>query len=168
MTGLSKFIIVFLIISLACENESVRKVLSKRKSDGGSSRGPVSKISVLCVRGSGDNLQVLLTPGQNKTGSSVEPYYVIPGGKVEHGETLPQAAIRELKEEANYDVEEKNLTEQSTELYVAWNCRKSGQPAKKRIGICWHLVFTLPSSSHLNSLQPAEAKVSYQPAEADG
>ena len=32
-------------------------------------------------------------------------FWVIPGGKVEWGETLEQAGIRELKEETNLDVE---------------------------------------------------------------
>lgn len=33
------------------------------------------------------------------------PYYTFPGGRVEYGETLEEAAIREVKEETGLDVE---------------------------------------------------------------
>ncbi|MFH0952166.1 MAG: NUDIX domain-containing protein [Patescibacteria group bacterium] len=37
--------------------------------------------------------------------------YVLPGGEVESGQTIEEAAIREIKEEANLDVElDKKLT----------------------------------------------------------
>lgn len=36
---------------------------------------------------------------------TAQNYWVIPGGKVEWGENLEQAAIREIKEETNLDVD---------------------------------------------------------------
>lgn len=36
-------------------------------------------------------------------------YFIIPGGGIEKGETLEMAAIREVKEETNLDVEIENL-----------------------------------------------------------
>ena len=46
-------------------------------------------------------------------------YYVVPGGGVENGETVAEAALREVKEETGLDVTiERKL----------WECNNQGQP----------------------------------------
>lgn len=48
---------------------------------------------------------VVLIKRRKKVSGSVTEYFVIPGGGVEEGETFEQAAIREIKEELNVDIE---------------------------------------------------------------
>ncbi|WP_164670822.1 NUDIX hydrolase [Virgibacillus doumboii] len=47
------------------------------------------------------NESILMVKNKGEANS----YYTLPGGAVEHGETLEQAAIREVKEETGLDVE---------------------------------------------------------------
>ncbi len=47
---------------------------------------------------SGEKVLMVKNKGENRS------YYTLPGGAVEHGETLEEAAIREMKEEAGLDV----------------------------------------------------------------
>lgn len=51
--------------------------------------------------------KVLVT--RYKLGNKKEGYLEIPGGKIEDGETSKSAAVREVKEETNIDVEKENL-----------------------------------------------------------
>lgn len=58
---------------------------------------------------------------QYKKGNKKEEYYDIPGGKIEKGETAEQAAIREMKEETEIEVE--NL-ERRGSLIIEYPTRK--------------------------------------------
>lgn len=46
---------------------------------------------------------------RSKSAKSFKGYWNFPGGSVEDGESYPQAAVRELKEEANLDMLEPDL-----------------------------------------------------------
>lgn len=54
---------------------------------------------VLLFDEQGENVLMVKNIGENSS------YYTLPGGAVEPGETLEEAAIREVKEETGFDVE---------------------------------------------------------------
>jgi len=49
-----------------------------------------------------DNGKLLLAKEKLESGNE---HWLVPGGKVEFGETLQQAALREIKEETGFDIE---------------------------------------------------------------
>jgi ADP-ribose pyrophosphatase YjhB (NUDIX family) len=53
---------------------------------------------VLLFDDQGENVLMVKNKGENSS------YYTLPGGAVEPGETLEEAAIREVKEETGLDV----------------------------------------------------------------
>jgi len=64
--------------------------------------GPVLGVGALVTRGSGDDLEVLLV---KRRYSPFRGMWSIPGGHVEPGETILEAARRELMEETGIDAE---------------------------------------------------------------
>lgn len=58
----------------------------------------VDVVYVMLRDGSGENLLMVKNYGENGS------YYTLPGGAVEAGETLQEAAVREAKEETGLDV----------------------------------------------------------------
>lgn len=63
----------------------------------------VDVASVLLFDESGEKVLMVKNKGEG------DSYYTLPGGAVETGETLDQAAIREVKEEAGLDVKVEGL-----------------------------------------------------------
>lgn len=48
---------------------------------------------------------IILIKRRKKVNGSVREYYVIPGGTLDENETFEEAAVREIKEELNVDIE---------------------------------------------------------------
>lgn len=59
---------------------------------------PTTRISVICFDDSGRILLVKHRKGARQ-------YWVLPGGRLEYGETFHECAVRELKEETGLDIE---------------------------------------------------------------
>jgi 8-oxo-dGTP diphosphatase len=63
---------------------------------------PTTRVSVVVIK---DNTEILLVRHRKGT----RQYWVLPGGRLEYGETFHECAVRELKEETGLDVEVDNL-----------------------------------------------------------
>ncbi len=59
---------------------------------------PTTRISVVVINKDNEILLVKHKKGNRK-------YWVLPGGRLEHGETFKECAVREMKEETGLDVE---------------------------------------------------------------
>lgn len=61
----------------------------------------MKRVDVAYVLLNDDHKNVLMVKNKGKKSS----YYTLPGGAVEQGETLKEAAVREVKEETGFDVQ---------------------------------------------------------------
>ncbi|TFD94521.1 NUDIX hydrolase [Jeotgalibacillus sp. R-1-5s-1] len=65
----------------------------------------MKRVDVVYVVLNDDHENVLMVKNRGKNGS----YFTLPGGAVEQGETLAEAAEREVKEETGYEVKVGNI-----------------------------------------------------------
>lgn len=85
---------------------------------------------------------VLIGKKEETEGHPISGQWHLMGGHLEHGETLEQAIKREIKEEANFDVEVYELVESSTfawsendelnSIQFVFHCKPNGGTAKAK------------------------------------
>jgi 8-oxo-dGTP diphosphatase len=81
-------------IKAVCRNGSLTKTKYKRKPG---KQIPTTRVSVVVI----DDNKILLV--RHRKGN--RQYWVLPGGRLEYGETFHECAVRELREETGFDVE---------------------------------------------------------------
>jgi 8-oxo-dGTP diphosphatase len=83
---------------LLVSNKEVGSPLSKHRSKRKPGKAiPTTRVSVVVVN---DDGKILLVKHRKGTRS----YWVLPGGRLEYGETFQECAVRELKEETGLDI----------------------------------------------------------------
>ena len=124
----------------------------------------IKKIGVVRIRASGlvfKDKKLIIVEHKKK---GFNPYYVLPGGGIEHGESPEQALVREIKEEINLDVKIKNLVfyktvynDEDYSLDLVFRCEvvggivKNSDPDKKVINIKY--ISSIDNSVNLYSRQ---------------
>lgn len=102
-----------------------------------------------------DGDTVLLTPKTKSESPEIIGYWEAPGGKVELGESLESALVRELREELGWDVSVERILHASVNTYssnipylvVFYRCRKIRWMSSGEVQGSWFALRSLPAKT---------------------